>query len=455
MSQQKRLPLDAGKIATAGVRDDIDRPSSDSGVFVPRRTASRSLLARLGMALAFLCFGVGTLLSSTPSVSRAAAPSADAVRRARGAAVEVAMALAADGTPRRVQLSRRDLEASATLLAHGFDWLRVRPTIAGEAFVSDASLRIADATWLNVSSRIAPGATAFPDVTIGAGAWRFPPFVIRGALRLVDHWARWRGFELPPTASMVRNVAVGRDAVAATLAVPRQLFRVASELTASSRPSVDPAVVAAIYRRLTGAGLAPDVPLAMPLRLAFAGRPNGVDAVEYNRAAFIALAMYVVSPRAQRLAGSDVTIDQPGEPAPTVKLAGRLDLAKHFTLSAALATTLDPRFTRAMGEWKELDDSLPGGSGFSFVDLTADRAGLHLARAALDPATAAAVADRLAAAEDGELFPSAARRLAEGLSETEFRSSYGGLDAAAYAAAVRRADRLLARLPLYAPYVPS
>ena len=421
---------------------------------MPQRTASTSLLARLGMVLAVLCFGIATLLSSAPTVSRGAAPSADSVRRARGAAVEVAAALAADGTPRRVQLSRRDLEASATLLAHGFEGLRVSPAIVGEAFVSQASLQLADSTWLNLSSRIAPGATAFPDVTIGIGAWRFSPTLVRGALRLLDHWARWRGFGLPPTTSMVRDVAVGGDAVAATLAVPRQLFRVARDLAGSSGPSVDPAILSAIYRRLVGAGLPADVPLATPLRLAFAGRPAGVDAVEYNRAAFIALAMYVVSPRAQRLAGSDMAIDSPGEPPP-VKLAGRRDLAKHFALSAALAATLDPRFTRAMGEWKELDDSLPGGSGFSFVDLTADRAGLHIARAALDPATAAVVADRLAAAKDGELFPLAARRLAEGLSEAEFSRSYGGLDAAAYAAAIRRADRLLARLPLYAPYVPS
>lgn len=422
---------------------------------MPGRTASKSLLARLATALALLCFGVSGLLSSAPSLSPGAPPSADEVRRARDAAVELAAALTPDGTPRRVELSRRDLEASATLVAHGFDGLRVRPAIVGEAFVSQASLQLADATWINVSSRVVPGASAFPDVTVGIGAWRFPPALIRGALRVVDRWARWRGIELPPTTSMVRDVAVGGDAVAATFAVPRQLFRIARALAGSSRPSVDPATLTAVYRRLTGAGLPSDVPLATPLRLAFAGRPAGADAVEYNRAAFIALAMYVVSPRVQRLAGAEVAVSPRGEPAPPVKLAGRRDLAKHFTLSAALAATLDPRFTRAMGEWKELDDSLPGGSGFSFVDLTADRAGLHLARAALDPATAAAVADRLAAAKDGELFPLAARRLAEGLSETEFRRSYGGLDAAAYVAAIRRADRLLAGLPLYAPYIAS
>ena len=135
-------------------------------------------------------------------------------------------------------------------------------------------------------------------------------------------------------------------------------------------------------------------------------------------------------------------------------LGGRHDLAKHFLLSAAMAATIDPHFTRAMGEWKELDDSLPGGSGFSFVDLTADRAGLHLARAAVDPERAEAIAALLAQATDAQLFPAAAHRLDEGLADAEFRKSYGGLDTMTYAEAVRRVDRLLERLPLYAPLIP-
>lgn len=408
------------------------------------------LLSLLALIVALTAFAVAALLSSAPAVSPGAAPSAEAVRRARGAAVELAMALAADGTPRRVQLSRRDLEASATLVEHGFDRLRVRPAIAGDAFVGRASVRLADATWLNLTARIAPGEAAFPDVTIDGGAWRLPPTLVRAALRAADAWVRWHGHSLPPATSMLRDVAVSGDAVAATLAVPKQAFAVARALIGDDGPKVDPALVEAIYARLADAGLPVNAPLAAAVRIAF-DHPAGATALDRNRAAFVALAMYAVNPAAQRLAGDEVAI----EPRPTVplKLAGRIDLAKHWTLSAALAATLDPRFTRAMGEWKELDDSLPGGSGFSFVDLTADRGGLHLARAALDPATAAGVARRLAAVGDDALFPPAARQLAEGLSETEFSRRYGSLDAARYAAAVRRADALLAALPLYAPYV--
>lgn len=405
----------------------------------------------LAVTLALLMFVVATLLSAVPSLPRGTAPSADAVRRARGAAVELATALAADGTPRRVRLSQRDLEASATLVGHGFDWLRVQPSIEGGAFVSQASLRLTDRTWVNITGRVATGMTAFPDVELQVGAWRFPPWTVRSVLRVADHLARWRGHQLPPTTSMVRDVAVGRHAVAATLAVPRGLFRFAREMAGSSGAPIDEALVEATYRRLVDAKLAADAPLGAALRIAFGERPIYAEAVGHNRAALIALAMYVASPQAQRLVGSEVSIETTD--APPMQLGGRRDLAKHFTLSAALAVTLDPRFTRAIGEWKELDDSLPGGSGFSFVDLTADRAGLHLARAAIDPATAEGVAGQLATVGDDALFPSAAHRLAEGLSEAEFSRRYGGLDASRYRQAIRRADRLLARLPLYAPYI--
>ena len=307
----------------------------------------RPLLTSLAGLLAVGAFAAAALLSSTPSVPRSESPSADSVRRARGAAVELAMALTADGMPRRVQFSRRDLEASATLVAHGFDWLRVRPSIEADAFVSQSSVRIADRTWINFAGRVAPGASAFPDVTLRIGAWRFPPMVVRGGLRAADRFARWRGHELPPATSMLRDVAVGGDAVAATLAVPKQLFRFARALVGSTRPAVDPLLLGSVYQRLVAARLPANAPLADILRPAFAGRPADVAAIDYNRAAFIALAMYAVSPAAQRLAGSDVDLGITAAALP-VQLSGRVDLARHFTLSAALAATLDPRFTRAM-----------------------------------------------------------------------------------------------------------
>ena len=405
--------------------------------------------------IALACFAVATLLSSAPRLAPGVAPTAEAVRRARDSAIELAMVVAADGTPRRVRLTRRDVQASAILVEHGIDGVRLRPRLTREALVLDASAQLGGSTWANVGIRVTPRAGAFPDTALTIGAWRIPPPLMHRTLSLIDRWLRRRGAELPPIGSMVRDFSVDGEAVAATVSVPRRFFREVRELGGAAPPKVDETLLRFVYGRLLDFQVRqPHASFAMTLRRAFGERPADVDPVAYNRAAFVALAMYAVDPDVRRLAGSDVTAGAVMEVVPPeLRVGGRADLAKHFALSAALAAAFEPRFTRAMGEWKELDDSLPGGSGFSFVDLTADRAGMHLARAATDPATAVHVADLLADTNDTALFPTAAHTMAEGLDEAEFTHRYGGLAGASYAQTVRRVDRLLERLPLYAPFV--
>ena len=64
--------------------------------------------------------------------------------------------------------------------------------------------------------------------------------------------------------------------------------------------------------------------------------------------------------------------------APTMR--ARRDLAQHFTLSVALAVLVGPQAAEGAGILKEMADSRRG-SGFSFVDLSADLAGILFADA--------------------------------------------------------------------------
>lgn len=405
--------------------------------------------------LALALFAVATLLSPAPTLPPGPAPTAEAVRRARDSAIELALVMAADGTPRRVTLERRDLQASAMLIEHGIDGVRLRPVLRDGALTIAASARLAGATWLNLRLWALPRSDGLPALSLQVGAWRLRGAIVDAGLSLIDRVLRWRGAELPPVGSMVRDLAVSPATVTATVAVPRRFFREVRELGGARPARVDETLLRLVYGRLLDFQVhQPQASFAMTLRRAFGERPDDVDPVAYNRAAFVALAMHVVDADVRKLAGSEVMYGALMEvEPPDLRVGGRADLAKHFALSAALTAAFDPRFTRAMGEWKELDDSLPGGSGFSFVDLTADRAGMHLARAATDPATAAQVADLLADTNDTALFPTAAHTLAEGLDEAQFTRRYGGLAGESYAQAVRRVDRLLERLPLYAAFV--
>ncbi|MET0180334.1 MAG: hypothetical protein ABW194_07625, partial [Novosphingobium sp.] len=194
---------------------------------------------------------------------------------------------------------------------------------------------------------------------------------------------------------------------------------------------------------------------AVQVRRAFApgpaaGSPGG------NGAALVALAMLVGDERAGYLSG--VT---PGDvhscriDIVVTTLHGRADLPRHWALSAAIAATQGAGLARAVGEWKELADTLANPadfaagdpSGFSFVDLAADRAGFRTARAALLPATARATAERLAAVTVEQLMPVALLEEPDGLTGREFERRFGGLDADRYKAAVATIDAVLAVPP--------
>jgi len=137
-----------------------------------------------------------------------------------------------------------------------------------------------------------------------------------------------------------------------------------------------------------------------------ADNSRGGDAVEANKAAILALGVIL------------------GE----VTLRGRNDLTRHFWLSAALAVLSDQGRSMDVGIAKELIDATPGGSGFSFVDLTADRGGTLFAGVATkSPQSAARFQARVKLGiEIADFFPEV-DDLPEGLTRYEFRTKFGGL----------------------------
>lgn len=130
----------------------------------------------------------------------------------------------------------------------------------------------------------------------------------------------------------------------------------------------------------------------------------------------------------------------------TLTLRGREDLAQHFTVSAAVAAAGGEPLANAVGLDKEIDDS-DHGSGFSFVDLAADRAGTRLGELAVrNP-------ERLAAALAAGLTDSALLPPIDGLPEAmmaaEFRQRFGGPDAPAYRRMRDEIERRIAALALF------
>ena len=197
---------------------------------------------------------------------------------------------------------------------------------------------------------------------------------------------------------------------------------------------------------LTGAIGGDDVSLARLLpplfALAAARSAAGGNAVEENRAALLTLALY-----ANRLPLGllvPAAYDWPPPHALVVTLKQREDTPLHFLVSAVIAAQAGTPLADAAGLWKELSDARGGGTGFSFNDLAADRAGTRFGEAAVrEPARLQA---RVAAGVAEPDFMPEARDLPEALPEAEFVARYGGVDGTGYRRMLAEIDARVAAL---------
>jgi hypothetical protein len=132
-----------------------------------------------------------------------------------------------------------------------------------------------------------------------------------------------------------------------------------------------------------------------------------------------------------------------------VTLNRRADFAQHFTVSAAIAANAGGPLSDAVGLYKEIDDSREG-SGFSFNDIAADRAGTRFGELAVGTvASASKLQQQLSAGvNERDLMPET-DDLPEFMPQAEFRRRFGGIDAPEYNKMMAEIERRVAGLSLY------
>lgn len=173
------------------------------------------------------------------------------------------------------------------------------------------------------------------------------------------------------------------------------------------------------------------------LELAFqfaSDNSHGTTAVETNKAAILALGYILGEERIARIAQQTIKIERPEAIAALrrrVLLRGRGDLPRHFWVSASLVILSDENRAMTVGLGKEMMDATGGGSGFSFVDMLANRGGILLALAATkNESMAREFQDRIReGVELDDYFPSI-QDLPEGFTMDEFQAKFGGLGGA-------------------------
>jgi hypothetical protein len=175
--------------------------------------------------------------------------------------------------------------------------------------------------------------------------------------------------------------------------------------------------------------------------------PSRGSMVEENESAILAWGIALGDHRLARFVGLDPDselVRRATEISQGTTLRGREDWARHYAVSAALAVLAHPWVGDAGGLMKEEADALSQGSGFSFGDLAADRAGVRFAEASTSSETSAKTMQRLLQDQLNldELFPKIVD-LPENLTVQEFRQKFGTVGSERYRQEIIRIEAAL------------
>ncbi len=171
------------------------------------------------------------------------------------------------------------------------------------------------------------------------------------------------------------------------------------------------------------------------------------DPIDENTAALWAFVLKFGDYRFANLIGYWYPVNRESD---TPKLRGRSDLSLHFIYSILLQQLTNKEIGLNIGEIKELLDSAPEGTGFSFSDLAADKAGLKFAEFITESKENAILAQSmLFGIEDESIFFPSVYDLTNGIKGKDFDRVIGSIDSRVYKKLEGKVDRRISELQLY------
>ncbi|MGQ9861831.1 MAG: hypothetical protein ACUVSD_07470 [Thiobacillaceae bacterium] len=349
---------------------------------------------------------------------------------------------------RHVQLTAEDLDLGLNYVlgrnGQGYSHTRV----SSDALRLDLSLRLTpplEGHFLNLSLTFRPAGSGLQIDGLQLGALPIPVALARPLLDRALA-ASPAAEHLPLIEGMLREVKLRPGQIHLTLAWDQDSVRAAIDVASRQLAGVGPQQLAAYRQHLQGLAARrprPDFGTVMGELFALARQRSGRgDAVAENRALLIALAETANGLRLGLPAAGKLHLGG-------LSLAGRGDYVQHFTLSAALAAIAGEELADRAGLYKEVRDT-HGGSGFSFSDLAADRAGARFgARACASEADARQVQALIAGSQDTALYMPKIGDLPEFLPQAVFEGRYGGVGGQGYARLLEKIDQRITALPVH------
>jgi hypothetical protein len=357
------------------------------------------------------------------------------------------------GTLRTLSMRGEDLDLVVNYLANRYGKGSSRLALQPGVLTLAASIEIPSSPfgrYLNVQAvlRETAGLPAFDQLRIGrlpVPGW-LGDWALARALRTLDNTDEYK-----VAADTIRSVSIADGSVRVVYEwrddLPARLSKIMLPPEDSERLRVYQERLVKFTRDAATPRSVSLAELLTPLLRLAAERGASGDAQAENRAVIAVVAFYVN--------GKGLVAIVPGakdwpRPSPrTVTLKGRTDSPQHFTVSAALAANAGGPLSDAIGLYREVDDSRRG-SGFSFADIAADRAGTLFGEfATRSPDGARRLQQRVAAGvREADLMPEIAD-LPEFMPEAEFKRRFGGVGAPAYQRVMQDIERRVAACALY------
>jgi hypothetical protein len=171
-------------------------------------------------------------------------------------------------------------------------------------------------------------------------------------------------------------------------------------------------------------------------------------AIDENRVAIATINEYVNKQESQKLLAIPDNSTVSGQQYAAF-LYKRIDLAQHFIGSATLTASVNKQAAQIAGVEKELSDA-QGGSGFSFIDLTADKAGTRFGELAVSsPESARRMQKAMSEIKDYSDFMPDPRDLPEHMNEAEFKQRFESVNSPVYQEISRQIDDRISAMPIY------
>jgi len=414
------------------------------------RALIKLLILLLLLAGPVLVAGLYLGLSETPLVTHKTALSHADIARAKAIVKSNDPRRLPDGAYRTIEIAPKDLNLAANYLLQKF--------ADGKASLALADERLdARVTWRFASLPMRP----FLNVHAAIGAEGGKPRVTQMTVGripipdIVSNWAAQRllgrlnlGSGADPRGDFVQDMRLYRDRLQLTYRWNPELINQARDTLLSSS---DQRSLRFYHDRLVdmqsrGIGRKGSlINLLGPMFASAQSRSRDHSPVAENTAMLTVLGTWASNHDLARLVPGDIARPQRFR----LKLNRRTDFAQHFLTSAALAARGDSALSDAVGLFKEISDT-DNGSGFSFTDIAADRAGTRFgALASRSDADARRLQQRIATGIlEQDIMPPVGD-LPEHMRSAVFKQRFGHVGSPAYHAMMQEIEQRIDTCGLY------